>query len=62
MILSGFSEGDMNTKGKLHRWVILIALVFLIPALACNFPVPTKRSISPIGDLQTTLTALATST
>jgi LasA protease len=51
----------MKTKDKLHRWGFLITLVFLIPALACNFPASTKHSDS-IGDLQMTLTALATST
>jgi len=59
LILSGFFEGDMDTKGKLHRWAIMITLVYLFPALACNFPAPTKRSDTSFGELQTTLTALA---
>jgi LasA protease len=61
MILSGFSEGDMNTKGKFYRWAIMITLVYLFPALACNFPVPTKRSDTSFGELHMTLTALANS-
>ena len=58
MILSGFSEGNMNTKGKYYRWAIMITLVYLIPALACNFPIPQNQADSN-GELQTTLTALA---
>ena len=50
----------MITKRTLRRWVILITLGYLLPALACNFPFPTNRS-DALGELPTTLTALAKS-
>jgi murein DD-endopeptidase MepM/ murein hydrolase activator NlpD len=61
MIPSGFSDGPMIMKSVLRRWAILITLVYLIPALACNFPSLTERSDS-IGEFHAALTALANST
>jgi hypothetical protein len=61
MIPSGFSDGPVIMKGILRRRAILITLVYLIPALACNFPSLTERSDSS-GEFHAALTALANST
>jgi len=50
----------MITKSNLRSCAILITLLYLIPALACNFPVPTEPTDSS-GELRITLTALADS-
>jgi hypothetical protein len=51
----------MLKKSVLRKWIILITLVYLLPALACNFPFPTEGTDS-IGELQMTLTAVGNST